>query len=90
VGEVQHPALAELEVRAEVLLEPLPELERVLVDRRALVPQVVGTDHRGVAGHVAAREPALLDDADVGDPVVLRQVVGGGQAVPPPPTITTS
>src|SRR6185312_10346225 len=43
---------------------------------------VVGADHRGVAGDVAAGEPALLDDADVGDVVVAREVVGRREAVP--------
>ena len=82
VGEVHHAALAEQEVVLELLREDLPELEGVLVDRRALVPEVVGADDRGVAGHVAAGEPALLQDGDVGHAVVLGQVVGGGQAVP--------
>jgi hypothetical protein len=82
VCEVQHAALAELEVGSQVVLEPLPELQRVLVDRRALVPQVVRTDDRGVPRHVAAGQPALLEHADVGDPVVLREVVGRGQTVP--------
>ena len=82
VREVQDAALAELDVEVERLLEPFPELQRVLVDRRALVPEVVRADHGGVAGHVAAAQPALLDHGDVGDAVVLRQVVGGGQTVP--------
>ena len=81
MGQVQHPALAELEIRAEVLLEALPELQRVLVDGGRLVEQVVRADDRGVAGHVAAAEPSALEDRDVGDAVVLGQVVGGGQAV---------
>ena len=49
--------------------------------RRALVPQVVGPDQGGVAGHVAAGEPAPLQHRDVGDAVVLGQVVRGRQAV---------
>ena len=81
VREVEDAALRELEIGAQVLLEPLPELQRVLVDRGRLVPEVVRADDRGVARHVAAGEPALLDDAHVGDAVVLRQVVGGREAV---------
>ena len=81
VREVQHPALAEQDRVAQVLLEALPQLQGVLVDRRALVPQVVRPDQRGVAGHVAARQPAPLQHRDVGDPVVLGQVVRGGEAV---------
>ena len=61
--------------------QDLPQLQRVLVDRRALVPEVVGADDGGVPGHVAAGQPALFQDGDVGHPVVLGQVVGGGQTV---------
>ena len=62
--------------------QDLPQLQRVLVDGRALVPEVVGADDGGVAGHVAAGQPALFQDGDVGHAVVLGQEVGGGQAVP--------
>ena len=82
VGEVHHAALAEQEVVFELLRQDLPELEGVLVDRRALVPEVVGTDDGGVAGHVAAGQPALFQDGDVGHPVVLGQEVRRRQAVP--------
>src|SRR5262249_44444618 len=82
VREVEHAALAEQDLVAELLLQSFPQLERVLVDARALVPQVVGPDDRGVAGHVAAGQPALLQHRHVGDPVVLGEVVRGGEAVP--------
>jgi hypothetical protein len=72
VGEVEDAALAEQEVVVQLGRQPLPLLERELVDRRALVPEVAGSDDRGVAGHVAAREPALLQHGDVGHAVVLR------------------
>ena len=82
VGEVHHAALAEQEVVLELLRQDFPELEGVLVDGRALVPEVVGTDDGGVPGHVAAGQPALFEDGDVGHAVVLGQEVGGGQAMP--------
>ena len=82
VREVQHAALAEQDVVVELLRQPLPQLERVLVDRRALVPEVVRADDRRVAAHVAAAEPAALEHGDVRDAVVLREVVGGREAVP--------
>ena len=81
VGEVHHAPLAEQEVVLELGREALPELERVLVDRRGLVPQVVGPDDRGVPRHVAAGQPAPFEHGDVGDAVVLGQVVRGGQTV---------
>ena len=76
VGEVDDAALAEQQVVVELLGEALPQLERVLVDRGALVPQVVAADDRRVAGHVPAGQPAPLEDGHVRDPVVLREVVG--------------
>ncbi|MDQ1054296.1 hypothetical protein QE394_002224 [Arthrobacter sp. SORGH_AS 212] len=82
VGQVHHAALAEQEVVLEFLGQDLPELEGVLVDCGALVPEVVGTDDGGVAGHVATSQPALFQDRDVGHSVVLGQEVCGGQAVP--------
>src|SRR6185295_3585683 len=62
--------------------EALPQLERVLVDRGALVPEVVRADDRRVAGDVPARQPAALEHGDVGDAVLLREVVRGREAVP--------
>ena len=82
VREVEHAALAEQDRVVEVVLQALPELEGVLVDGRALVPQVVRPDQGGVAGHVPARQPAPLQHRHVGDPVVLGQVVRGREAVP--------
>src|SRR5262249_44850464 len=82
VRQVEHPALAEQDRVAEVLLQALPEPEGMLVDGRGRVPQVVRPDDRGVAGHVAAGQPAALQDRDVGDAVAFGQVVRGGQAVP--------
>ena len=81
VREVEHAALAEQDRVAEVVLEALPQLQRVLVDLGAFIPQIVRPDQRGIAGHVAAREPALLEHGDVGDAVVLHEVMGGRQAV---------
>ena len=81
VREVEHAALGEEDVVAELLRQPLPELERVLVDRRALVPEVVGADDRRVAAHVAAADPAALEHRDVRHPVARREVVRGRQPV---------
>ena len=54
----------------------------MLVDRRALVVEIVGADDRGVAAGVAAADPALLEHGDLGEAVLLGQVVGRGEAVP--------
>src|SRR6185437_2177071 len=47
----------------------------------AVVPQIVGAHHRRVAPGIAAAEPALFEHGDIGDAVVLGEVIGGGGAV---------
>ena len=70
------------DVVVEVLAEPVPQLQRVVVDAGALVIEVVGADDGGVAAGVAAAEPALFQHRDIGDAVHLGEVVGGGQPMP--------
>jgi hypothetical protein len=81
VGEVEHAALAELHVERKVVLQPLPQLQRMLVDRGGLVPQIVRPDDGGVPRHVPPGQPSLLDDAHVGDAVAAGEVVGGREAM---------
>ena len=82
VDQVQHAPLAEHQVVVQLLRQPFPQLERMLVEGRALVPQVVGADHRGVAPGVAAAEPTFLQHRHVGDAVERGEVVGGGEPMP--------
>src|SRR5215469_3487805 len=56
--------MSQVELRRQLL----PELHGVLVDRGALVPEVVGADDGRVARHIAAGQPAPLQGGDVGDP----------------------
>ncbi len=82
VREHHHAPRRVHDVVVQLARQGLPELERVLVDRRALVVEIVGPDDRGVAAGVAAPEPSLLEHGDVGHPVLLGEVIGGGEAVP--------
>src|SRR3546814_2956337 len=82
LGEVEDRALREHDVVVEVLRQPLPQLHRVLVEVGVGGQQVVGAHDGGVASDVAAAEPALLQHGDVGDAVVLGEVVGGGEPMP--------
>src|SRR5690606_35850103 len=61
--------------------QPVPQLQRVVVDARALVIEIVGTDDRGVAARIAAAEPALFHHGDIGDAVFPGEVIGGCQAM---------
>ena len=81
VREREVPVLREHEVEVEVLREVLVELDALLVEGGALRRPVVRADDRRVAARGARPDVALLEDRDVLDPVVLRQVVGGREPV---------
>ena len=87
MGLAQHQEAAggEHDVVVQVLAQRLIEAAGLFVDRGRGVLQVVRTDDGGVPPGVAAAEPALLDHRDIGDAVVLAEVVGGGEAVSPCP-----
>ena len=76
-----HAARREHHVVVELLRQPLPYLERVVVERRRSPEQIVGAHDGGVAPGIAAAEPALFDDRDVGETVLLGQVIGGREAM---------
>src|SRR3546814_2836299 len=54
----------------------------MLVDIHALFVEIVGADDRRVTSGIAAAEPALLDHRDIGDTVLLGEIVGRSQAMP--------
>ena len=81
VEDVEHAALADHGVVVEVLLEPLPELHRPFVEREVAGKQVVGADDGGVAPDIAGAEIRLLDHRDIGDAVLLGEIIGGGETV---------
>ena len=82
MAEVQHAALRHHHVVVQLLLQPLPELQRMRVELAVPLEQVVRPHDRGVAPDVAAAEIPPLQHRDIGDPVVLREVVGRRQPVP--------
>ena len=53
----------------------------MLVERRIAGQQVVRADDRGVAADIAGAEIALFDHRDIGQAVILGEVVGGGKAM---------
>src|ERR1700730_4865608 len=53
----------------------------MVVERGALIEQVVGADDSGVAAGVAAADPAFFQHRDVGEAVLAREVVGCSQPV---------
>ena len=83
VGLREHDQAAgrEHDVVVQILGQVLIELESLVVDRRRGVLQVVRTDDRGVTTCVTTAEPAFFDDRDIGDAVILTEVIGGREAV---------
>src|SRR6266540_264732 len=79
--ERQMPLLREEEVEVEVGAETLVERDAAPVELGTLGGAVVRADDRRVAPGCTGADVALLEDGDVGDPVVLREVVRGREAV---------
>jgi len=75
--QVQNAALADHRVVVKVLLQSLPKLHREFVKRDIAGQQVVGADDRGVAPDIAAADPSFFKDRDIGDAVLLGEVIGG-------------
>ncbi len=71
----QNTALAEHDVEIEVLGQALPQLERMLIDSRAFIPQIIGPDYGGVTAGIAAAEPAFFKHRDIGHAVNSRHVI---------------
>ena len=82
VGEHHDAARRIHDVVVELLGEPIPQLQRMVVNAGALVIEIVGADDGGVAAGVAAAEPALFQHRDIGDAVHRGEIIGGGQAMP--------
>ena len=78
--EIEDAALREHDVVVEIVGEVLPQLHRMLVEADVVRQQVVGAHDGRVAADIAGAEPALLQHGDVGDAMLLGEIVGGGQA----------
>ena len=81
VRQREMAALGIHHVDVEIVRQPAPQLDGLLVELDALGRQIVGADDRGVARRVAAGEPTLVQDAHVLDAVLRGQIVGDGQAM---------
>ena len=80
--QVDQAALRMHHVVVQVRLQPFPQLQGMGVEFRIAGQEVIGAHDGGVAPDIARPEIALFQHGDVGHPVVLGQVIGGGQAMP--------
>ena len=83
VRQHHHAALREHDVVVQLLAQPLPQLNRVLVEPGALVIEIVRPDDGGVAAGVSASEPPLVDDGNPRNTMFLGEVVGRAQPMSP-------
>ncbi len=81
MGQHQHATRRKHDVVVQDLREAFPQLQRVVVQRRALVEQVVRADDGRVAAGVAAADPALLEHGRTRDAVLRREVIRRRQAM---------
>ena len=70
------------QIEIEILRQVLPQPHALVVELHAFGRQIVGADDRRVAGGIAAAEVALLQDGDIPDAVVAREIVRGCQSMP--------
>ena len=82
MGEHQHAPARIHDVVIQFLAEVFPQIDGVIVKPRAFIIKIVRPDDRGVAPGIAAAQPALVDHRDIGDAVLLGQIIGGTQTMP--------
>jgi hypothetical protein len=78
---VQDAALAYHGVVVELLLQPLPELQRPFVEGFIAGQEIIGADDRRVAAGAAETDPPFFEDRDIPYLVVLCEIKGGSQAM---------
>jgi hypothetical protein len=81
LAQHENAARGEHDVVVQVLREVLVEGAGQFINGDRGVLQVVGADDGGVAARIAATQPTLLDNRDIGHLVVLGEVIGGGEPV---------
>ena len=81
VRQGELAALGIHDVEVELVRQVLEHAHRFCIKAPALAGEVVGADYRRVARGIAAAQVGLFQHGDIGDAVILGQVVGDGQAV---------
>jgi hypothetical protein len=82
VDKVQHATGAVHHVEVEIPRKPFPQFQRKLVEMRIGIEVVIRADDGRVAPGIAAAQPSLLQHRDIGQPVLLGEVVGGREPMP--------
>ncbi len=76
------PRALYITLKLSSLRQPLPQLQRILVEVRVRIEVIVRAHDGRVAPGVAAAEPAFFQHGDIAHAVLFGEVVGGGEPVP--------
>ena len=79
---LRTPRCETMALKLKSCSRPFPQLHRPFVEGVVAGQHVVGADDRGVAADVAGAEPALLQHRDIGEAMLLGEVIGGRQPMP--------
>ena len=77
MAEIENTSLGEHDVEVQLLAQPFPQFEGVLVQMSRFIPEVVGANDGGIASGVAATYPTFFEHGDIGYAVFFGQIVGG-------------
>ena len=81
-GQHDLAAVRDHAVEIQLVGQAFPELQGMLEKLGVAVDHIVGADERGVAPDIAGADIGPLEHRHIPHPVVLGQVIGGGQAMP--------
>ena len=82
MGHRKVATLGIKQVQVQVSRQILKQVDAGLIEAGALGREIIGADDRRVATGSTATQVAFFQDGDIGNAVVLGQVVGSRQAVP--------
>ncbi len=81
VRQHHHAARRIHDVVVQILAQAFPQFEGMLVHIHALFIEIVRADDGGVAAGIAAAEPALFQNGNVGDAMFLGQIISGTETM---------
>ena len=73
--------LTEHHVVVKIVAQVFPELERMFIKLTVAGKHVVGADNGGVTPRIPTTKPAFFHDGDIGDTMVLREIIRGSEPV---------
>ncbi len=82
VIEIEDAALADHGIVVDVQLQALPQFHGEFIEGNVAGKEIVGADDGGVAPHIAEAYESLLQYCNIGNAVLLGDIIGGREAMP--------